>query len=157
MKRTIDKAVDFFLAMLILGMTAVIFISVFFRYALNAPLSWSEEIARLMVVWMCFVGCYMALRDKKHIGFDLLFKHLPAGAKRGVDLFNQILMGIFTLVLIWQGLIFASQFLEVTMPYTNIPVGWFAYSVFPVSGLLMLWQIVLNIVQDARGAKPGKE
>jgi TRAP-type C4-dicarboxylate transport system permease small subunit len=145
MKRTIDKAVDYFLILLILAMTAVVFISVFFRYVLNSPLSWSDEIARLMVVWLCFIGAYMALRENKHIGFDLVFKKLPPALKAGVALLNQALMAVFLLVVIWQGLIFSGEFLDVTMPYTGIPLGWFAYSALVAGGLLMLAQVLINL------------
>ena len=150
MKRILDRAVDFFLAMLIIGMTAVIFVSVFWRYALNSPLSWVEEVARLMVVWMCFVGAYMALRERKHIGFDIIVARLPAAVRRVIDAVNQVLTITFLVVVIWQGVVFAGQFLTITMPYTGISQGWFAYSVFPVSGALMLLQSILNFATDLK-------
>jgi TRAP-type C4-dicarboxylate transport system permease small subunit len=149
MKKKLDKAVDFFVAMLVLGMTVVVFISVFYRYVLNQPLSWSEEITRLMIVWLSFVGAYVAMRENKHIGFDLLVAKLPAGTRRTVHLVGQILTAIFLAVVVWQGFLFSREFLGVTMPYTDIPIGWFAYSVFPVSGALMLLQTIISII-DAR-------
>ena len=36
-------------------MTLVILLQVFFRYVLNAPLSWPEEAARYLMVWMTFL------------------------------------------------------------------------------------------------------
>jgi TRAP-type C4-dicarboxylate transport system permease small subunit len=145
MKKKIDRAIDFFLAMLVIGMTVVVTVSVFFRYVLNYPLSWSEEVTRLMIVWLSFVGAYMAMREDKHIGFDLFISKLPDGIKKGIGLVGQFLIVLFLLVYVWQGTKFAGEFLNVGMPYTNIPVGWFAYSVFPVSGVLMLVQTAITI------------
>ncbi len=149
MKKKLDKVVDIFTAFLVLGMTVVVFISVFYRYVLNMPLSWSEEITRLMIVWLSFVGAYVAMRENKHIGFDVIVAKLPAGLRRWIHLAGQVLIAVFLLVVVWQGFIFSREFLHVTMPYTDIPIGWFAYSVFPVSGILMLMQTIISII-DAR-------
>lgn len=146
MKQKLDRAVDFFLAMLVIGMTIVVGVSVFYRYVLNQPLSWSEEITRLMVVWLSFVGAYMAMRENKHIGFDLFVKYFSPGPRKAVALGGQALIAIFLVVVVWEGFIFSWEFLDVPMPYTDISVGWFYYTVLPVSGVLMLAQTILNIL-----------
>lgn len=148
MKKLLDRCVDFFTAMLVLGMTVVVFISVFYRYVLNHPLSWTEEVTRLMIVWLSFVGAYVAMREKKHIGFDLFVAKMPKNARRTVFALGQILIAVFLFVVVWEGSIFAGEFLDVTMPYTNIPIGWFAYSVFPISGALMLMQTVIDFADS---------
>jgi TRAP-type C4-dicarboxylate transport system permease small subunit len=145
MKNKMDKVIDFILVLLVIGMTTVVSIAVFFRYVLNHPLSWTEEVTRLMIVWLSFMGAYMAMREKKHIGFDLFISKLPDMIKRGIELAGHILILIFLIVVVWEGFKFSQEFLNVGMPYTNIPVGWFAYSVFPVSGTLMLVQTVISI------------
>lgn len=153
MKKKLDRVVDSFLGILVLGMTAVVSISVFYRYVLNHPLSWSEEVTRLMIVWLSFVGAYAAMRENKHIGFDLLVASFPDWLKRLTALFGQVLIAVFLVVVVWEGFIFSYEFLGVTMPYTNIPIGWFYYSVFPVSGILMLAQMILNIIETVKSGK----
>ncbi|MCX7786652.1 MAG: TRAP transporter small permease [Spirochaetes bacterium] len=145
MKRWIDRCIDAFLALLIIGMTMVVSISVFYRYVLNHPLSWSEEITRLMIVWLSFVGAYMAMRENKHIGFDLLVSKFSSKAKTWIALLGQLLILVFLFVVFWEGIAFSREFLNVGMPYTNLPIGWFYYSVFPVSGALMILQTFLSL------------
>ena len=145
MKRLIDRWIDTFLAFLIIGMTRVVSISVFYRYVLNHPLSWSEEITRLMIVWLSFVGAYMAMRENKHIGFDLLISKFSPRARTFVALIGNLLILVFLLVVFWEGIAFSREFLNVGMPYTNLPAGWLYYSVFPVSGALMILQTFLSI------------
>lgn len=145
MKRLIDQCVDTFLAFLIIGMTLVVSISVFYRYVLNYPLSWSEEITRLMIVWLSFVGAYMAMRENKHIGFDLLISKFSPKAQALVALIGYFLQLGFLIVLFWEGISFSREFLNVGMPYTNLPIGWLYYSVFPVSGALMILQTFLSL------------
>jgi TRAP-type C4-dicarboxylate transport system permease small subunit len=153
MKKKLDWVVDSFLGILVLGMTVVVFISVFYRYVLNHPLSWSEEITRLMIVWLSFVGAYAAMRENKHIGFDLLVAKFPEWLRRLTALFGQVLIAVFLIVVVWEGFIFSREFTAVTMPYTDIPIGLFYYSVFPVSGILMLAQTVLNIIEAVKARK----
>lgn len=145
MKRWLDRCTDAFLALLIIGMTLVVSISVFYRYVLNHPLSWSEEITRLMIVWLSFVGAYMAMRENKHIGFDLLVSKFSPKAKALVSLIGNLLILVFLLVVFWEGISFSREFLNVGMPYTNLPIGWLYYSVFPVSGALMILQTFLSL------------
>ena len=43
-----------------------------FRYALNAPLTWTEELARYLYVWACYLGAAVALRRRSHIAITLV-------------------------------------------------------------------------------------
>ncbi|MEJ2134846.1 MAG: TRAP transporter small permease subunit [Desulfofustis sp.] len=60
----IVRALDGFAYLLLVGSTLVMVISillqVFFRYVMNAPLYWSEEIARYAFVWLVFIGAAIA-------------------------------------------------------------------------------------------------
>jgi TRAP-type C4-dicarboxylate transport system permease small subunit len=145
MKKILDQAIDFILAMLLIAMTCIVFIQVFFRYVLNAPLPWPEETARMMIVWLSFIGGYMALRENKHIGFNLLVKKFPVHAQLVINIIGKVLIIIFLFVVIKEGLAFSRKYLAITMPYTGISVGWVVYSVFPVSGALMLLQTIYDL------------
>lgn len=58
-------------------MTAVIGLQVFYRYVLNDALAWSEELARLMMVWMTFLGLPIAAYKLGHSALTLLLDALP--------------------------------------------------------------------------------
>ncbi len=147
MKKRLDQGIDFILAMILAAMTVIVFTQVFFRYILNSPLSWPEEVARLMIVWLTFLGGYMALREKKHIGFNLLVKKLSPQAQQIVTIVGKVLIILFLLVMIKEGVRFAWKFANVPMPYTQFPIGKVAYTVFPISGVLMLLQMVEDLSQ----------
>ncbi len=153
MKEKLDRLVDSLMGVLVLGMTVVVSIAVFYRYVLDHPLSWTEEITRMFIVWLSFLGAYAAMRENKHIGFDLLVAKFSPRFKALTDLVGQILIGIFLLVVTYQGFIFSYEFLGVTMPYTDISIGWFYYSVFPVTGILMVAQTVMSIIQSMKNFK----
>ncbi|GFM38573.1 TRAP transporter small permease [Desulfovibrio psychrotolerans] len=58
------------------GMVAVIGAQVFFRYALNHSLFWSEELGRVLLVQTTFFGAAVAYRTGAHIGMDTLTARL---------------------------------------------------------------------------------
>jgi TRAP-type C4-dicarboxylate transport system permease small subunit len=157
-KQYLDRGIDMVQAVILAAMTVIVFLQVFFRYVLNHPLSWPEETARMMIVWLSFLGAYMAMREKKHIGFNLLVKKLPLRTQAIINIVGKTLIVVFLLVVIKQGYFFAQKFLTMQMPYTGVSVGWFVYSVFPVSGIFMLFQAVSDLSQSVtllqHGEKP---
>lgn len=161
MKPLMDRGIDFALALLLVAMTLVVFLQVFFRYVVNAPLSWPEETARIMIVWLSFVGGYMAMREDKHLGFGLLVEKLPAHLQEMVRVLARAFVVVFLLVVVWQGYRFARDNVEIPMPYTDISTGLWVYSVFPIGGGLMLLQSLLDVGRAlcrlrAPGASAGK-
>lgn len=145
MRRYVDRGIDFALACLLVAMTLVVFLQVFFRYIMNAPLSWPEETARIMIVWLSFVGGYMAMREDKHLGFGLLVEKLPAHLQEIVGVLARVFVAVFLLVVVWQGYAFARDNVEIAMPYTDVSTGLWVYSVFPIGGGLMLLQSLLDV------------
>lgn len=61
---------------------AVVFTQFFTRYVLNDSASWTEEIARYLLVGAVFVGAGIGVAKNNHIQVDLLYRYLPAGAAR---------------------------------------------------------------------------
>lgn len=47
------------------------------RYVLAAPLVWTDELARLSMVWMIFVGAAVAAREGTHIALDVVVSRIP--------------------------------------------------------------------------------
>ena len=78
-------AVCKWLIITIVGVLAVILIAaVFYRYALNNAIAWSEEGSKYLMVWLTFLGAPIALRHAAHINIDLAGQALPAPRPAGV-------------------------------------------------------------------------
>ena len=65
------------------------FYQFFTRYALNNSASWTEEIARYLLIGTVFVGAAIGVAKNNHIQVDLLYRWLPVPVARalatGVD------------------------------------------------------------------------
>lgn len=147
-KKRMDSGIDSLLGYVIIAMVLIVGLQVFFRYVMKNPLPWPEEIARIMIVWLSFVGGYMALRDKKHVGFNILVDKLSDKARGYTGIVSDFLVAVFLAVVVIEGFKFAVKFASVPMSYTRIPTGKLVYSVFPVSGILMFLQSVLTLIDS---------
>ena len=80
MKRILDfieKVIKHLLIITLTAFTAIVVMQVVARYLLNSPLTWSEQVARYLFIWMIMLGTPLLFRMKGHIVFDLLFNKLP--------------------------------------------------------------------------------
>ncbi len=106
-----DEAVDLsktpaeaWIALLLFwALAGVVFTQFFTRYALNNSASWTEEIARYLLIGTVFVGASIGVAKNNHIQVDLLYRYLPAGLGRALALLVDVLriaflvsMSVFT-------------------------------------------------------------
>lgn len=73
-----------------------VFAQFFTRYVLNSPIGWTEEVARFLLVVVCYAGSLVAVRKGTHIRLELLEKLLPEKCER---IFRQQVIGVVSLVL----------------------------------------------------------
>jgi TRAP-type C4-dicarboxylate transport system permease small subunit len=64
----------------LLGVT--VFYQFFTRYVLNNSASWTEEIARYLLIGTVFVGAAIGVVKNNHIQVDLLYRYLPRRVAR---------------------------------------------------------------------------
>lgn len=74
---------------------------IFFRFVLDAPLIWSEELVRLLIVWVTFVGAAVVAYDGRHLNVDVAFQLFPPGLKRIVRWINLAVALAFLAALAW--------------------------------------------------------
>lgn len=70
-----DKAAFAVVALLMGSMGVVAFVAVFYRFVLHDPITWSEEAARYMMVWVTFLGAGYAMGKGKHIGVTMFVEN----------------------------------------------------------------------------------
>jgi len=63
-------------------MTILVFLQVVFRYLLDAPLDWSEEMASFAFVWMALLGASVGLRNDEHPRLDIFYQVFPDWVKK---------------------------------------------------------------------------
>ncbi len=72
-----------------------VFYQFFTRYVLADSAAWTEEIARYLLVVVCFVGASMGVRRNTHIHVEFLYHWLPAPAGRALSTFVDVVRTLF--------------------------------------------------------------
>ena len=55
----------------------VLLAGVISRYVFNAPLTWSDELASILFLWLAMLGAVIALRRGEHMRLSTLVNRLP--------------------------------------------------------------------------------
>ena len=130
-------------------MVAVVAAQVFFRYALNHSLFWSEELARYILVWLTFLGATVAYSRGAHPRIDLWAAGSNPLRARLMRIGAHLVAIAFALLLVIYGGQFAYFVRLQISPALQIP-KWIIMLVMPVSGLLMLLHALAAIVSEIR-------
>jgi TRAP-type C4-dicarboxylate transport system permease small subunit len=78
----LQRAIELSMAALLALMTVLLFANVVARYLFHTGIAVSDEIARLSFVWLVFLGAIIAVRERGHIGIDMLVRIMPKWGKR---------------------------------------------------------------------------
>ena len=149
---TIDKGIKIVLiaafSLMVIASTA----QILFRFVLNLPLDWTEELSKYMFVWSTMLACAMYTRNRQHSTVDLVQSLLPDKPKRLLQLVVDIGCIFFYIIFIAGGCVLTVITMNRLTPATQVPMGLMYLSV-PVSGVLMIMMTVENILRDWQEGK----
>ena len=92
MKYIMDHLEEFFMIPLIFAMSIIIFIQVIMRYVFQSSLTWSEEMARYMFVWLVYFSVSYTARREKHIRIDAAINLYPKKMRPYIELLSEIIV-----------------------------------------------------------------
>ncbi len=146
----LDKLLKVLVTSCMALMVIVVTWQVVSRYALGDPSQWTEEVARMLLIWVGLLGGVYAYREKAHLGLDLLYQKVGTVGKRRLDIITDISCGLFALgVLVVGGgsLVQLTWELKQTTAALGIPMAW-VYSVLPLSGVLIVYYSIASLMQN---------
>ncbi len=158
MREAFDRFAEGVLAALMAAMCVIVFVGVTFRYVLLEPISWTEEVGRFFLVWVSFIGTYLAHRRSQHIGVTVLVDGLTPARQKYVRIVVSALLAVFMMMLMVQGTAYTTAFARYYSPILELPLG-IVYAALPVAATLMLIAILLDLGKELRrspdaGEKP---
>ncbi len=128
---------EWFLIFLMIGLTAIVVISVIYR-KLDASLSWYDEVASIVLAWITYYGGALAVLNRKHIGFDSVLLAIPMPIRLYTAVFAELVFLAFFILLAWAGW----QVLLVLEGDTLVSLRWVSVqltqSVIPVGAILFI-------------------
>ena len=129
---------------------------VFGRYVLNHAPSWSEELARYLMVWLTMLGAAAALRDGGHITVTTLVDVLSPAGRRIALAVRDVALVCTCGVLVWWGIGFAQQNATQESAGMEIPMS-IPYAALPVGAALIALLVLLARLAATPAAVHGEE
>jgi TRAP-type C4-dicarboxylate transport system permease small subunit len=135
--RVLDVTVDAICSFLCLGLTAISFAAVIWRYGFNSSLTWSEELTRYMFVWVVFLGAAIGVRQRNHIAVDLFSGRVGPRGDARLTWIERIATLAFAGFVAIPGWTFVRVGMGNLSPAMEIPMG-LVYAAPVVGSLLMI-------------------
>ena len=167
LNRILDRLEEWIISLLIAGATAITFVAVVHRYGASNSvvladwaqahgliavsdaanqvyswlaainLSWAQELATYMFVWMAKFGAALGVRTGIHVGVDVFVRRLPPEAAKPVVLFALFCGALFTGIIGTLGAIYVYELdPDEVSPELEWP-SWIIYLCIPLGSYLM--------------------
>jgi TRAP-type C4-dicarboxylate transport system permease small subunit len=152
--RFLDAILSRALIALMVALVVSVSWQVISRYVFSSPSSWTEEVARFLLIWIGVLGAAYAFRTGVHLGLDVLPKKLSGQSAKILKMFTLAAVMVFavSVLLIGGGSLVALTWeLKQYSAVLGLPIA-FVYSVIPISGAL----ICIYAIASAMGEEVGE-
>ena len=137
---------------LMAAITVLTLVQVIWRYGLNQPITWSEEVARYCFVWVTLLGAAALLRlDDGHPELNSLRDRLGPALRMTVDVFSRLMIVICSFAISLGGIRMIDLHIDQLSPSLEIPMWWMYLSLAlpPLIGIFwILWRARFGSVED---------
>jgi len=157
-KAIIDRVLSWMVIVVMAVLVVDVLWQVFTRFILRDPSSYTEELARYLMIWVGLLGASYAAGKRMHLAVDLLPTKLTGRPKHYLGLVIEGFTLIFALLVLVVGgvrLVWVMLYLGQTSPALQIPMG-YVYLVVPVSGLLIAFYAVFFIDEQRQALRDAK-
>lgn len=153
MRKRLNVLLEWTVVVLLSVMLLSVLWGVLTRYIFADQSTWTDELARFMLIWVSILGAAYVSGKNAHIAIDLLPATFSQKKKLLLDIMTSVIISIFVFVIFLIGglrYIYISFKLGQTSAALEIPMG-YVYLVLPLSGVIIIYYKILAIL-DARKA-----
>ncbi len=118
-------------------------LGVVFRYLLNSPLGWVEEVSLGLFIWAVFMGASSATKRRNHVSIDIVVDELPPKARKVADIVSLAITNILLLIILIYGYKKAMQSGAKITPLLKVPYPFIDIAV-PIGSLYMIVNTIRN-------------
>lgn len=137
----------------ITGLTVIVFVQVVSR-SIKVSLPGTEELSRLLVVWLTFLGASLAIHEKMHLAVNYFVGLTSEKMQKIIDVFVHVLMIAFFAILLVYGTNLTILAMGTTSSTLQLPMGLF-YGAIPLSAVFAIYFLVVNMLNPST-AKGGE-
>lgn len=146
----IDKLLANFLVIIMTAMVFNVLWQVASRFILGSPSSFTDELARYLMIWVGILGAAYVSGQNMHVAIDVLPRSLSEQAQKKLTLIVRLLIILFALGALVIGglrLVYITHVLDQNSPALQVPLS-VVYAVIPISGLLIIYYKISDILKN---------
>ncbi|WP_421775281.1 TRAP transporter small permease [Gracilimonas sp.] len=146
--KTFDRFLEYFLATLMALMLLSVCWQVLTRYVFTSPSSFTDELARYLLIWIGTLGAAYASGKRLHLAIDLFPSSLQGKSKYRLSVFLNVLIILFAFAVLVVGgsrLVYITYTLGQVSAAMQLPLA-YVYTILPISGLLIVYYKIRDIM-----------
>ncbi|MEK6482336.1 TRAP transporter small permease [Catalinimonas sp. 4WD22] len=151
-KHTLDKILETVLVIIMAVMVVNVLWQVGSRYILQSPSSFTDELARYLLIWLSILGASYVTGKRMHLSIDLLAQKVNAEKRKSLNTLIYTIVAIFAFLAMVVGgtnLVYIVSSLGQTSPALEIPLS-YVYIVLPIGGVIIIFYSILNILHPVK-------
>jgi TRAP-type C4-dicarboxylate transport system permease small subunit len=146
LRKKVDKIIRWALVVIMGAMVLNVLWQVFTRF-IGIPSSFTDELARYLMIWLGLLGAAYVSGKKMHVAIDLISSKLSEKGKRILSSSISTIVAIFSLLALVIGgfrLVYITFDLGQNSPALQVPLA-LVYLIIPISGLLIIFYKISDI------------
>lgn len=141
------KSLEVLLMVMVAVLTLTVLWGVFTRFCLGSQAAYTDELARVLLVWVSMVGAALAFGVKAHLGVDFFVNMLHPEARKTLSMLVQVVTAALAgVVFVIGGWGLAMSQMGQQLPTLPISRG-LVYISIPLGGVLICLFAVENLVE----------
>ncbi len=119
------------------------------RYVGGEQASWTEELARFLLIWVSLLGGAAAFEQKSHLGVDYFVTKFDDSIRDNLKIFSYIIVLFFAVSIFVIGgsqVVYNALVLDQTTPALGWKMG-HVYLAIPISGVFMVLFTIANLLE----------
>jgi TRAP-type C4-dicarboxylate transport system permease small subunit len=148
LKMLLDKLILGFCGIAVVTLVITVTWQVFSRYVLNDPSSFTDELARYLMIWFGLAGASFLFGKNGHLSITLFVDSFKGKKQKYAHLLiNLVSVSFISLAMVKGGFLLMGRTMTQLSPALQIPMA-YVYSILPIAGITMIIYIVLNTITE---------
>lgn len=149
LRKTVDKILANLLVIIMAVMVLNVLWQVASRFILGAPSSFTDELARYLMIWVGILGAAYISGRNMHVAIDVIPTRLSEPVQKRLMFIVRMLIILFCVLAMVIGgsrLVYITYVLGQNSPALQVPLA-VVYAVIPISGILIIYYKISDILK----------
>ena len=156
-KRINENIERYLLVSTYIYITFIVVIGVFNRFILQSSSGWEQETARLMFMWLTWLGASLAVHERRHIRIDIVYQRVSERTEGILYIFSDVIIILFAVVTTINFISVLRTTMNFGASLVTLDLSQFYFQIaIPVGLILMTIRGLQALVRDLRDVRQGR-